>query len=66
MGWTYLERVFERMGVDQEQGIKAFGGIYTEMTGLNVEDHDMRGQNGWGKDPHLDGASKKRYEFTRI
>ena len=52
-GRTYLERVFERMGVDQEQGIKAFGEIYTEMTGLNVEDHDMRGQMDGVKIPTL-------------
>ena len=42
-GKTYLERIFGRMGVDVDQGILAFGEIYTEMTGLKVEDHDMRG-----------------------
>ena len=47
-GRTYLERVFERMGVDIEQGVAAFGEIYTKMTGLKVEDHDMRG--------HVDGV----------
>lgn len=52
-GRTYLERVFERMGVDEVQGIKAFGEIYTEMTGLKVEDHDMRGQMGGVKIPTL-------------
>jgi len=43
-GKTYLERVFERMGVDQEKGIESFSQIYSEMTGLNVNDHDMRTQ----------------------
>ncbi len=52
-GKTYLERVFERMGVDQEQGIAAFGEIYTEMTGLKVDDHDMRGQMGGVQIPTL-------------
>lgn len=48
-GKTYLERVFGRMGVDVEQGITDFGEIYTTMTGLKVEDHDMRG--------HMDGVT---------
>ena len=52
-GKTYLERVFERMGVDEAQGIAAFGEIYTDMTGLKVEDHDMRGQMGGVKIPTL-------------
>lgn len=52
-GKTYLERVFERMGVDTETGIKAFGEIYTEMTGLQVDDHDMRNQMDGVKIPTL-------------
>lgn len=52
-GKTYLERVFGRMGVDEAQGIAAFDKIYNEMTGLNVNDHDMRGQMGGVKIPTL-------------
>ena len=52
-GKTYLERVFERMGIEQEKGITAFDKIYNEMTGLNVNDHDMRGQMGGVKIPTL-------------
>jgi len=52
-GKTYLERVFERMGVDIEKGIQGFGEIYTEMTGLKVEDHDMRGHVGGVNIPTL-------------
>ena len=52
-GKTYLERVFERTGLDVEAGVEAFGEIYTEMTGLKVEDHDMRNQMGGVKIPTL-------------
>lgn len=52
-GKTYLERVFERMGVNEAQGIAAFEKIYNDMTGLHVNDHDMRGQMGGVKIPTL-------------
>ena len=52
-GKTYLERVFERTGIDQEMGISAFDKIYHEMTGLHVNDHDMRGQMSGVKIPTL-------------
>lgn len=42
-GRTLLERTFENMGMDIEEGVEAFAPVYQKMTGFRVEDHDMRG-----------------------
>jgi esterase/lipase len=41
-GRTFIERTCEAMGIDVEEGVKTFAPIYQNMTGLRVEDHDMR------------------------
>ncbi|NRB01708.1 MAG: alpha/beta hydrolase [Rhodobacteraceae bacterium] len=40
-GRTTIERNCEQMGIDAEDGVAAFEPIYTEITGLNVENHNI-------------------------